>query len=83
MCCICICSPCCCRLLLLLLVLQQQELHARLEPLLIFTIDGANFIDVSDDKWEVVVAVVNMRGRQYMVRESHGGWLLMYVNVYV
>jgi histone acetyltransferase 1 len=46
----------------------MQELHARLEPLLVFTIDGANFLDVEDPKWEVVAAVVTRGGRPYMVR---------------
>jgi hypothetical protein len=43
-----------------------------LEPLLIFTIDGANFIDVSDAKWEVVAAVVQHKGRSYLVRQQLG-----------
>lgn len=45
-----------------------QELHARMEPLLIFTIDGANFIDVQDPKWEVVAAVMERSGQQHLVR---------------
>jgi hypothetical protein len=47
-----------------------QELHARLEPLLIFTIDGASFIDAEDPKWEVVAAVMQHNGRPYLVRGS-------------
>lgn len=47
---------------------RLQELHARLEPLLIFTIDGASFIDADDPKWEVVAAVVQHNGRPYLVR---------------
>jgi hypothetical protein len=35
-----------------------RALHRRLQPLLIFEIDGANYIDPEDDKWELVVAVV-------------------------
>eukprot|EP00878_Enallax_costatus_P032718 GHUV01035978.1.p1 GENE.GHUV01035978.1~~GHUV01035978.1.p1 ORF type:complete len:242 (+),score=25.95 GHUV01035978.1:102-827(+) len=45
-----------------------KELHARMEPLLVFTIDGANFLDVRDSKWEVVAAVMEKDGQQCMVR---------------
>jgi hypothetical protein len=45
-----------------------QELHARLEPLLIFTIDGANFLEAHDPKWEVVAAVATRAGKPYLVR---------------
>lgn len=44
-----------------------------MEPLLIFTIDGANFIDASDTKWEVVAAVVKHNGRTYLVSRWHQG----------
>eukprot|EP00879_Flechtneria_rotunda_P005099 GHRR01005378.1.p1 GENE.GHRR01005378.1~~GHRR01005378.1.p1 ORF type:complete len:390 (+),score=179.45 GHRR01005378.1:231-1400(+) len=51
----------------------MQDLHARFEPLLIFTIDGANFIDADDAKWEVLVAVRETNGQQQLV-----GLLLQY-----
>ena len=34
-----------------------QAVHARLEPLLLFFIDGASLIDADDDKWELLLAV--------------------------
>ncbi len=34
-----------------------QALHQRLEPLLLFTIDGANFIDDHDRQWELLLPV--------------------------
>lgn len=46
-----------------------QELHARMSPLIIFTIDGASHIDRDDPKWEVVAAAVTRPdGRQCLVR---------------
>jgi hypothetical protein len=41
-----------------------QDLHTRLQPLLIFTIDGANYLDVADPKWEIVAAVSHAEGKQ-------------------
>ncbi|KAG2442492.1 hypothetical protein HXX76_002578 [Chlamydomonas incerta] len=37
---------------------EVKALHARLEPLLLFTIDGANFIDGDDPQWELLLPVV-------------------------
>ena len=37
--------------------LINQGLHERLEPLLLFFIDGASLIDNDDLKWEVLLAV--------------------------
>ena len=31
-----------------------REWHARVEPLVLFYIDGATFIDTEDPKWEIV-----------------------------
>lgn len=31
-----------------------KDFHQRFEPILIFYIEGANFIDMEDDKWSVV-----------------------------
>lgn len=39
-----------------------QALHKRLEPLLIFTVDGASFIDPEDERWELVAAVMDDGG---------------------
>ncbi|WIA11310.1 hypothetical protein OEZ85_011433 [Tetradesmus obliquus] len=41
-----------------------KDLHTRLQPLLIFTIDGANYIDAADPKWEIVAAVLHAEGKQ-------------------
>lgn len=35
-----------------------KALHGRVEPLLIFTVDGASFVDAEDPRWEVVVALL-------------------------
>lgn len=35
-----------------------QALHARMEPLLLFFIDGASLIDKEDDDWELLLAVM-------------------------
>lgn len=45
-----------------------------MEPLLIFTIDGANFLDVADPKWEVVAAVMERNGQQQLVRDGLLQW---------
>ena len=37
---------------------RNKELHRRVEPLLIFTVDGASFVDAEDARWEVVAAVL-------------------------
>ncbi|KAJ9534338.1 hypothetical protein QJQ45_016034 [Haematococcus lacustris] len=36
---------------------RLQELHARIEPLLLFFIDGASLIEKGDDKWDILLAV--------------------------
>ncbi|KAG2487112.1 hypothetical protein HYH03_014225 [Edaphochlamys debaryana] len=36
---------------------EVKALHQRLEPLLLFTIDGANFIDDEDPSWELLLPV--------------------------
>lgn len=45
-----------------------QALHQRLEPLLLFTIDGANFIDDEDRQWELLLPVA---------RAADGGCLVV------
>lgn len=40
----------------------SQALHARFQPLLVFTIDGASYIENTDPKWEVVAAVLQRQG---------------------
>jgi GNAT superfamily N-acetyltransferase len=39
--------------------LPVRRLHARFEPLLLFTVDGANTIDGDDPRWELVLAVLH------------------------
>ena len=34
-----------------------QALHARMQPLLLFYIDGARLIDSSDPEWDMLLAV--------------------------
>lgn len=47
-----------------------------MEPLLLFTIDGAQFIDVEDAQWELLLPVVRAAdGGCLVVRaEEGGGW---------
>ncbi|GFR51971.1 hypothetical protein Agub_g14498 [Astrephomene gubernaculifera] len=47
---------------------EVKALHARMEPLLLFTIDGANFIDADDPQWELLLPVA---------RAADGGCLVM------
>lgn len=39
----------------------MQDLHARIEPLLLFFIDGASAIE-KDEKWEVLLALQPAQG---------------------
>ena len=48
----------------------MQDLHARLQPFLLFFIDGASFIDEDDPKWEVVLATEQHAGQEVVVRNS-------------
>ncbi len=53
------CVDCHCRCVFLsLFLIKLQELHRRIEPLVLFTIDGANAIDGADDMWELLLAVL-------------------------
>ncbi|GLI63534.1 hypothetical protein VaNZ11_006522 [Volvox africanus] len=47
---------------------EVKALHARLEPLLLFTIDGAQFIDADDPQWELLLPVA---------RAEDGGCLVL------
>ncbi|GIM02386.1 hypothetical protein Vretimale_7256 [Volvox reticuliferus] len=47
---------------------EVKALHARLEPLLLFTIDGAQFIDTDDLQWELLLPVA---------RAQDGGCLVL------
>ena len=38
-------------------VRPTQELHARLQPLLMFFVDGASFIDAEEREWDLLLAV--------------------------
>ncbi|KAI8475068.1 MAG: acyl-CoA N-acyltransferase [Monoraphidium minutum] len=44
-----------------------KALHARLEPQLIFSVDGASFIDPEDEKWELVAAIMDGGAGQLLV----------------
>ncbi|PNH01688.1 Histone acetyltransferase type B catalytic subunit [Tetrabaena socialis] len=46
---------------------RGKALHARLEPLLLFTIDGANFIDDEDPQWELLLPVARAEDGGCMV----------------
>lgn len=45
----------------------MQALHSRLQPFLLFFIDGASFIDTEDTKWELLVATQQHAGRETVV----------------
>lgn len=34
-------------------------MHQRVEPLLVFNVDGASFVDPEDERWELVSAVLD------------------------
>jgi hypothetical protein len=61
-------------LVLIFFLLPMQEIHARLEPLMLFTIDGANFIEKDDSKWEVVLAVMEKPTGQMLVSCCNPSW---------
>lgn len=44
-----------------------KALHARLEPLLLFYVDGANYIEADDPKWELLLAVQRINGADVVV----------------
>ena len=46
----------------------MQDLHARMQPFLLFFIDGASFIDEDDAKWEFLLAVEERAGQDVVVR---------------
>ena len=54
-------------------VLQQhllvlQALHSRLQPFLLFFIDGASYIDAEDPNWELLLATEQeASGREHVV----------------
>ncbi|GBF96691.1 histone acetyltransferase type B catalytic subunit [Raphidocelis subcapitata] len=43
-----------------------KDVHARVEPLLVFNVDGASFIDAEDARWEVVAAVLDDGSKQLL-----------------
>ena len=45
----------------------MQALHSRLQPFLLFFIDGASFIDAEDTKWELLVATEQRAGQETVV----------------
>jgi len=44
-----------------------QALHERLQPILLFFIDGASFIDAADSKWELLLATEHQAGQDVVV----------------
>lgn len=46
---------------------QLRDLHARMQPFLLFFIDGASFIDEDDAKWEFLLAVEERAGQDVVV----------------
>ena len=52
-----------------------QDLHARLQPLLIFFIDASNFIDDGDGnidaRWELYLGVEELEGGHHVIVSHH------------
>lgn len=46
----------------------MQEVHARLQPFLLFFIDGASYIDEDDPKWELLLVLEQQEGQHAVVR---------------
>eukprot|EP00236_Picocystis_salinarum_P002068 CAMPEP_0183830558 /NCGR_PEP_ID=MMETSP0807_2-20130328/4086_1 /TAXON_ID=88271 /ORGANISM="Picocystis salinarum, Strain CCMP1897" /LENGTH=454 /DNA_ID=CAMNT_0026075931 /DNA_START=20 /DNA_END=1384 /DNA_ORIENTATION=+ len=43
---------------------KVRELHARMEPLILFLIDGSSFIDLDDNRWELLLLVEKSGDKQ-------------------
>ena len=52
----------------------MQDLHAKMQPFLLFFIDGASFIDEDDAKWELLLAVEGSAGQDVVVSSSRFHW---------
>lgn len=52
--------------------LFMQALHERMQPLLLFFIDAASFIDAEDERWELLLASTSHNGITEVV--SHVTW---------
>ncbi|KAL0047452.1 hypothetical protein WJX82_003744 [Trebouxia sp. C0006] len=46
---------------------EFKALHERLQPFLLFFIDGASFIDAADPKWELLLATEHQAGQNVVV----------------
>ncbi|DBA71639.1 TPA: putative uncategorized biosynthetic cluster [Trebouxia sp. C0005] len=46
---------------------ELKDLHERLQPFLLFFIDGASFLDADDPKWELLLATEHQAGRDVVV----------------
>ena len=47
--------------------MPAQTLHSRLEPLLLFFVDGASAIDPEEDAWDLLLAVKHVNGQPRVV----------------
>lgn len=54
----------------------MQALHLRLQPFLLFFIDGASFIDAEDMRWELLLATEQHEGQETVVRAPANPCLL-------
>ena len=45
----------------------MQALHARLQPLLYFFVDGASLIDATEPEWTLLLATQNIGGTEIVV----------------
>ena len=49
-------------------IAHAQDLHARFQPLLLFFVDGANFINAEEPEWDLLLAVRSHGGIPTVVR---------------
>ena len=47
-----------------------QDLHARFQPLLLFFVDGANFINAQEPEWDLLLAIRKLGHVTIVVRAS-------------
>jgi hypothetical protein len=60
---------------------REQELHARLQPLLLFFIDGASVIDLEDEDWDLLLAVQTSAGKAPVVVSAQVSFFIAHGDV--
>lgn len=52
---------------IILIIVSLQDMHARMQPLLLFFVDAASVIDQEDEDWDLLLAVQQQDGRPQIV----------------